>query len=245
MKINFFSVSVVVMVHLLKTHGDYHEPRATGRRKFENYNLKNLQQASRTHFRRHLQTDDTINDRLVVEPRHSQWVVIEEEEEIDLFDIEEIPLTTATKFSTHETVLLEDKDGMFPQKSFLLQYLTHHYRNLNEKYNFLIKADKTSFVGSDDIPFPLHLEHTVDVVRCRLCRDHRFFIFVSWSYWTLWWSVVVHHPRFRNCSSPFASDSCTFHKIHRSTHGFQRSSCGRYRVLRGFEKVFMFMSWFR
>ena len=44
-------------------------------------------------------------------------MVLEEEEEIDLSDIEEIPLTTATKFSTHKTVILEDKDGMLSHKS--------------------------------------------------------------------------------------------------------------------------------
>ena len=48
----------------------------------------------------------------------TQHQLPEEEQEIDLSDMEDVPLTMTTKFSTHKTLILEEKDWMFEHKSF-------------------------------------------------------------------------------------------------------------------------------
>ena len=113
-KANSFAVSTAAMVRLLKTYGDYHEPVDAENSRTAALKICNklVECISDETFKLVTQLTADLSLNLV-----TQRMVLEEEEEIDLSDIEEIPLTTATKFSTHKTVILEDKDGMLSHKS--------------------------------------------------------------------------------------------------------------------------------
>ena len=113
-KANDFSSTVKAMVKFLKLYGDYTAP--SGKESLRSASLKvanKLCLSLRETAHAALLSRATALSLTIVSKRAPQQPVVE----IDLSDEDEVPLSTNTSFSSHRTVLLEDKDNLLVHQS--------------------------------------------------------------------------------------------------------------------------------